>query len=122
VWGRPGGVSRQREDRGRVCQCAGEFDHAERPTALPAYGSSVPGKQVELVRGRLFVHEPPGFMHGVVVQRIGFAIGLHLHPNGSAASGREKRGTAGAVWGERRAGERVRHDPDPWEPMKSDHW
>jgi len=40
-----------------------------------------PGKHVELVRGRLLVHEPPGFVHGDVVQRIGFAIGLFLHPN-----------------------------------------
>jgi len=31
---------------------------------------SIPGKQVELVRGRLVVKEPPGYLHATVVARL----------------------------------------------------
>lgn len=59
---------------------------------LLTYG--IPGKQVELVRGRLLVHEPPGFQHGDIVQRIGFALGCFLHPQ-SPAPGRVVAGDTG---------------------------
>ena len=35
---------------------------------------SVPDKQVELVRGRLIVREPPGYQHGVVA----FALAMRI--------------------------------------------
>ncbi len=34
----------------------------------------VPGRRIELVRGRLLVHEPAGFEHGEVMLRIGMAL------------------------------------------------
>lgn len=40
---------------------------------------SLPDKQVELVRGRLIVREPPGFLHGVVAMAIGTRIASFVH-------------------------------------------
>ncbi|HET8712321.1 MAG TPA: Uma2 family endonuclease [Gemmatimonadales bacterium] len=34
----------------------------------------IPGKQVELVRGRLVVKEPPGYLHGTIVARLCFEL------------------------------------------------
>ena len=35
---------------------------------------NIPGKQVELVRGRLVVKEPPGYLHGDITARLAFAL------------------------------------------------
>jgi len=35
---------------------------------------NIPGKQVELVRGRLVVKEPPGYRHGDVTARLAFEL------------------------------------------------
>ena len=43
-------------------------------TADDLVGYELPGKRVELVRGRLLVHEPPGFEHGKVTVRIAVAL------------------------------------------------
>lgn len=43
-------------------------------TADELSGYDIPGKRVELVRGRLLVHEPAGFEHGQVMLRIGAAM------------------------------------------------
>lgn len=41
----------------------------------------MPNKQVELVRGRLFVREPPGAWHGNVAMNIAFEIKKHADAN-----------------------------------------
>lgn len=38
-------------------------------------------KRTELVRGQLIVREPPGFRHGAVANRLGFAITGHVNAN-----------------------------------------
>lgn len=43
---------------------------------------SLPGKQVELVRGRLVVREPPGTWHGVVAANLGRLLGEFVHRQG----------------------------------------
>src|SRR5882762_6802894 len=35
---------------------------------------SIPGNQVELVRGRLVVKEPPGYRHGDITARLAFEL------------------------------------------------
>src|SRR5262245_58101789 len=35
----------------------------------------IPGKQIELVRGRLVVKEPPGFAHGAIAGRLAVELG-----------------------------------------------
>ncbi len=47
-------------------------------TAEQLLGYELPGKRVELVRGKLLVHEPAGFPHGSLTLRIGIALGNHL--------------------------------------------
>jgi Uma2 family endonuclease len=42
---------------------------------------SLPGKQAELVRGRLIVREPPGYRHGVVAFAIAARIGAFVEAN-----------------------------------------
>jgi len=39
---------------------------------------NIPGKQVELVRGRLVVREPPGFQHGTIVARLAAILLAHV--------------------------------------------
>lgn len=39
---------------------------------------NLPGKQVELVRGRLVVKEPPGYRHGDITARLAFALMEHV--------------------------------------------
>jgi Uma2 family endonuclease len=41
----------------------------------------LPGKQTELVRGRLVVREPPGYQHGLVALRIAARIAEHVRAN-----------------------------------------
>jgi Uma2 family endonuclease len=43
-------------------------------TAEQLLGVKIPGKQVELVRGRLVVKEPPGYRHGDITARLAFAL------------------------------------------------
>ncbi|MGH7712361.1 MAG: Uma2 family endonuclease, partial [Gemmatimonadaceae bacterium] len=38
-------------------------------------------KRTELVRGQLIVHEPAGFRHGDVANRLAFAITSHVRAN-----------------------------------------
>jgi Uma2 family endonuclease len=40
---------------------------------------SLPGKQVELVRGRLIVREPPGTRHGVIAAKLGYLLSAFVH-------------------------------------------
>jgi Uma2 family endonuclease len=47
-------------------------------TAEELLGYDVPGKRVELVRGRLVVREPASFYHGSLTLRIGVALTTHL--------------------------------------------
>lgn len=43
---------------------------------------NVPNQWTELVRGRLVVREPPGYLHGYVALRIAAAISTHVDANG----------------------------------------
>lgn len=47
-------------------------------TAEQLVGYEIPGKRVELVRGKLVVREPAGFSHGTLTLRLGIALGNHL--------------------------------------------
>ncbi len=71
-------------------------------TADELLGYEIPGKRVELVRGRLLVHEPPGFEHGDVTLRIGVAVRQYVRattpPLGTVVVGDP--------------GFRLQHDPD----------
>ncbi|MEO7998687.1 MAG: Uma2 family endonuclease [Gemmatimonadaceae bacterium] len=49
-----------------------------RMTAEQLLGYDIPGKRVELVRGRLLVREPASFSHGSIALRIGVALTNHL--------------------------------------------
>ena len=42
----------------------------------------IPGKCTELVRGQLVVREPPGFLHGVIVMKIGRVVGEFVDSHG----------------------------------------
>src|SRR5881396_2280314 len=44
---------------------------------------SVPGKVVELVRGRLVVHEPPGTYHGAIAAKLAYYLGDFALRHGS---------------------------------------
>src|SRR5262245_32495953 len=50
---------------------------------------NIPGKQVELVRGRLVVREPPGFQHGTIMARLAAILLQHVdaHDLGFVAVG-----------------------------------
>jgi Uma2 family endonuclease len=41
----------------------------------------LPGKSMELVRGRLIVREPPGTYHGVVAAKLLVLLGQHVYAN-----------------------------------------
>jgi len=47
-------------------------------TAEQLFGYEIPGKRVELVRGRLVVREAASFRHGAITLRIGIALHHHL--------------------------------------------
>ena len=51
-------------------------------TAEDVERTSVPGKQVELVRGRLVVREPPGTWHGAIAARLTCLLGDFVHARG----------------------------------------
>jgi Uma2 family endonuclease len=44
--------------------------------------TSIPDKLVELVRGRLVVREPPGYVHGDVAMRLGTLLAAYAHERG----------------------------------------
>src|SRR6266542_6619368 len=44
---------------------------------------SLPGKQVELVRGRLIVREPPGTYHGAIAANLAYYLGAFVRQHGS---------------------------------------
>jgi len=58
---------------------------SEPPTVLSTFTAEVllylnlPDKQAELMRGRLVVHEPPGYRHGVVALGIARLIANYVH-------------------------------------------
>ena len=45
-------------------------------TAADVERISLPGKQVELVRGRLVVREPPGTRHGAIAANLAYHLTL----------------------------------------------
>lgn len=47
-------------------------------TAEQLLGYEMPGKRVELVRGKIVVREPPGWHHGELTVRLSVALGTHL--------------------------------------------
>lgn len=51
-------------------------------TAADVERLSLPGKQVELVRGRLVVREPPGTWHGVIAANLAGYLSNFVRPRG----------------------------------------
>jgi Uma2 family endonuclease len=51
-------------------------------TADELLHTSIPDKLMELVRGRLIVREPPGYLHGDVTMRLSILLGAHAHERG----------------------------------------
>src|SRR5438034_2124143 len=51
-------------------------------TAADVERMSIPGKQVELVRGQLVVREPPGTWHGVVAANLAYLLGEFVRRHG----------------------------------------
>jgi Uma2 family endonuclease len=53
-------------------------------TAADVERMSLPDKQVELVRGRLIVREPPGTQHGAIAAKLGYYLSdfVHRHASG----------------------------------------
>ena len=52
----------------------GDVSTAPPLTALDVERISIPGKQVELIRGRLVVREPPGTRHGAIAATLGYLV------------------------------------------------
>jgi Uma2 family endonuclease len=50
-------------------------------TATELERFDLPGKSMELVRGRLIVREPPGTYHGVVAAKLLVLLGQHVYAN-----------------------------------------
>lgn len=44
---------------------------------------NLPDKRTELVRGRLIVHEPAGWTHGIVAMNIGAKLAAHVNQHGA---------------------------------------
>ena len=51
-------------------------------TAADIERMSIPGKQVELVRGQLVVREPPGTWHGAIAANLAYLLGDFLRRHG----------------------------------------
>ena len=51
-------------------------------TALDVERISIPGKQVELIRGRLVVREPPGTRHGAIAATLGYLVTSFVRQHG----------------------------------------
>ena len=61
------------------------FRGMKTPSALTAADverMSLPGKQVELVRGRLVVREPPGTRHGAIAANLGYHLSHYVRRHG----------------------------------------
>jgi Uma2 family endonuclease len=56
--------------------------HSPLLTAADVERMSLPGKQVELVRGRLIVREPPGTRHGVIAAKLAYYLSDFVHRHG----------------------------------------
>ena len=69
-------------------------------TAADLERMSFPDKQVELVRGRLLVREPPGTWHGRIAAKLLIRVGVHVEHH-----------ELGDVYGQD-TGFRIRSDPD----------
>lgn len=54
-------------------------------TAEELLRTHVPNKRVELVRGVLVVHEPPGYQHGRVTAALALQLGNHVQASGLGA-------------------------------------
>ncbi len=51
-------------------------------TAADVVRMSIPGKQVELVRGQLVVREPPGTWHGAIAANLAYLLGDFVRRHG----------------------------------------
>jgi len=51
-------------------------------TAEELLHTHIPNKRVELVRGVLIVHEPPGYEHGRITAELGFFLTKHIKETG----------------------------------------
>jgi Uma2 family endonuclease len=51
-------------------------------TAVDVERISIPGKQVELIRGHLVVREPPGTWHGIIAATLGHYLSAFVRRNG----------------------------------------
>jgi Uma2 family endonuclease len=51
-------------------------------TAEELLHTHIPNKRVELVRGVLVVHEPPGYEHGRITAELGFFLTKHIKETG----------------------------------------
>ena|SRR2546425_7433129 len=51
-------------------------------TARDVERLSLPGQQVELVRGQLFVREPPGTRHGAIAANLAYHLSAFVRPDG----------------------------------------
>jgi Uma2 family endonuclease len=69
-------------------------------TAADVERLSLPNKQVELIRGRLIVREPPGTRHGVIAATLAYFLKDFVHRHGR-----------GVVAGQD-TGFKIGHDPD----------
>jgi len=69
-------------------------------TAAEVERLSLPGKQVELVRGRLIVREPPGTRHGAISAKLAYYLSEFALPRG-----------LGIVFAQD-TGFKIAHDPD----------
>jgi len=61
------------------------YDHGVEPTLLTAEAllhTSVPNKQVELVRGVLIVREPPGYLHGDIAAQLAKLLAVYVDDRG----------------------------------------
>ena len=56
-------------------------EHDRLLTAEDVERIDIPGKVVELVRGRLLVHEPPGTRHGVIAARLTYFLADFVYKN-----------------------------------------
>jgi len=55
-------------------------------TAADLERVSLPGKQVELVRGRLVVREPPGTWHGAIAAKLGYYLSDFVQRQGGGGA------------------------------------
>jgi len=56
--------------------------HHSAVTATDVERMSLPGKQVELVRGRVIVREPPSTRHGAIAANLGYYLSDFVRRHG----------------------------------------